>query len=129
MTENEAKEILNRIAIRNVFCTLEEESLKAFEIAEIALEEIQQYRAFGTLEEVKNAYIKGYNQGTIDRAEEITHAREYGYDKAIDEFAEKMKDANTTNAFVLYQADEIDLAEFISLAVDEIAQQLKAEKE
>ena len=35
-------------------------------------------------------YNRGYNQGTIDRAEEVTKAREQGYNKAIDEFAEKI---------------------------------------
>lgn len=35
-------------------------------------------------------YIRGYNQGTIDRAEELQKCREYGYNKAIDEFAEKI---------------------------------------
>ena len=35
-------------------------------------------------------YARGYNQGTIDRAEEVTKAREQGYAKAIEEFAERM---------------------------------------
>lgn len=48
------------------------------------------------------------------------------YNKAIDDFTEKIKDANITNAFVLYQADEIDLAEFMDLVSDEIAEQLKS---
>ena len=36
-------------------------------------------------------YGLGYNQGSIDRAEELQKCREYGYNKAIDEFAEKAK--------------------------------------
>jgi len=75
-------------------------------------------------------YIKGYNQGTIDRADEIQKAREYGYNKAIDEFAEKLKRD--------YQAYDIDLClqdnDHLSYTnsctalesyIDEIAEQLK----
>lgn len=36
-------------------------------------------------------YGKGYNQGTIDRAEELQKCREYGYNKAIDEFVERAR--------------------------------------
>ena len=46
--------------------------------------ELEQYRSIGTVEEVKNAYGRGYNQGSIDRAEELQKCREYGYNKAID---------------------------------------------
>jgi hypothetical protein len=56
------------------------------------LEELEQYRAIGTVEEVKNAYGRGYNQGTIDRAEELQKCREYGYNKAVDEFVEALKE-------------------------------------
>ena len=38
MTAKEAIELLDAIARRNVFCTLEEEQLSAFELAHIALE-------------------------------------------------------------------------------------------
>ena len=97
MTENEAirqlkymyKTCMNEQCRHKGQCDL---CYEAREIANKALEEIQQYRALGTVEEVKNAYAKGYNQGTIDRAEEITKAREYGYNKAIDEFAEKLEE-------------------------------------
>ncbi len=56
-----------------------------------ALEEIQAYRAIGTVEECKTAYGRGYNQGTIDRTEEVTKAREHGYANAIDEVLESVK--------------------------------------
>ena len=36
-------------------------------------------------------YGLGYNQGSIDRAEELQKCREYGYNKAIDEFVERIK--------------------------------------
>ena len=55
-------------------------------------ETVCRYMDIGTVEEVKNAYAKGYNQGTIDRAEEITKAREYGYNKAIDEYMNALCD-------------------------------------
>jgi len=61
-----------------------------YEIIE-ALKEIKQYRAIGTVEEVKNAYGRGYNQGSIDRAEELQKCREYGYNKAIDEVFDFLK--------------------------------------
>lgn len=59
-------------------------------------------------------YIKGYNKGTIDRADEIQRVREYGYNKAIDEFAEKMK----TNSKLGYIG-------YLDKVIDEIAEQLK----
>lgn len=43
------------------------------------------------IEEVKNAYGRGYNQGGIDRAEELQKCREYGYNKAIDDCYMKAK--------------------------------------
>lgn len=73
MTESEAKEILNRIATRNMFCTLEEESLNAFYLAEVALEEIQQYRAIGTVGDV-DFYKKCYDE------ESYEYCGEYGTD-------------------------------------------------
>lgn len=54
-------------------------------VAVQAMEDLLQYRAIGTIDECRTAYGRGYNQGTIDRAEEIQKAREYGYAKAIDE--------------------------------------------
>lgn len=65
-----------------------------------------------------------------ERAEKLKEKRRKAYEKdirdnAIDDFSRMMKDANLTNAFVLYQADEIDLSEFIDLASDEIANRLK----
>lgn len=81
--------------------------------------------------EIKEAYGKGYNQGGIDRAEELKKCREYGYNKAIDEFAERLK----SDEFQKYNLDMVfetsrdlsytecidDFHEY----VDEIAEQLK----
>ena len=56
-----------------------------------ALSELMEYRAIGTVEEVKNAYGRGYNQGGIDRAEELQKCRKYGYNKAIDDVFDFLK--------------------------------------
>ncbi len=72
--------------------------------------ELGKYHSIGTVEEFKAykngdcmndceyydncsdyIYSKGYNQGTIDRAEELQKCREYGYNKAIDDFAEQIR--------------------------------------
>lgn len=63
----------------------------------------------------------------IQRLAEYENGVEEIRAKAIDEFAEKMKNVNLTNAFVLYCADEIDLEEFMGLASDEIAKEMKGE--
>lgn len=78
--------------------------------------EVEEYKSVGTIEELKalkeksedipiihgkaelelhdkEIYAKGYNQGTIDRAEEVTKAREHGYANAIDEVLESVKKA------------------------------------
>ena len=89
MTEIECIDVLKNLA----FLSTEQEHEKcekAIEVAIQALEEIQQYRAIGTVEEIKNAYGRGYNQGSIDRAEELQKCREYGYNKAIEEFKHKL---------------------------------------
>ena len=122
MTENEAKERLDTLhykIIHTSFCNkVYVSEIESLCMAKKALEEIQQYRAIGTVEEVKNAYGKGYNQGTIDRAEEISKAREYGYNKAIDEFTEaliqRLKDC--IDEFRLFEGADIF----------EVAEQLKA---
>ena len=90
--------------------------VKVRKLLGIILEELNAYRAIGTVEEVKNAYGRGYNQGSIDRAEELQKCREYGYNKAIDEFAEVLKEKNKT----LIIGNRM---------IDEIAEQLKGVQE
>lgn len=61
----------------------------------------------GWLEELKELrekndteYIKGYNQGTIDMTDEIQKAREYGYNKAIDDllaFSDRLEENHNIN--------------------------------
>lgn len=65
-------------------------------------------------------YGKGYNQGTIDRAEEITMARKQGYTKAIDEFAKKLSQTIKENYFFAGEFKRWTLQ-----TVDDIAEELK----
>lgn len=127
MTENEVFEHISNLA-GDYKCFDEKISHQESLILCNLIEEIQQYRAIGTVEEfrilkeLKNEHrkignIEGYNKG---------------YAKAIDEFAEKLKK--------LYQAYDIDLClqdnDHLSCTdsrialesyIDEIAEQLKGE--
>ena len=110
MTENEVKGWLEYIGNMNLPYDRSPKSRKlACDAAIKALEEIQQYRAIGTVEEVKSiVYIGkwGYKKG---------------YNEAIDEFAEQMKE-------LVYKW--IDKGIIAVGCIDEIAEQLKAgEKE
>lgn len=71
-------------------------------------------------------YALGYNQGTIDRAEELQKCREYGYNKAIDEFAERLQEKVESFQTEIngFKADVLTLDYFVEF-VDEIAEQLK----
>lgn len=70
------------------------------------------------LEELKalreKTYDKGYVQGTIDRAEEVTMARVHGYNKAIDDFEKMAKE-------VKYQDGALS-----NIDLEYIAERLKA---
>ena len=71
-------------------------------------------------------YGLGYNQGTIDRAEEVTKAREQGYAKAIEDFAERLKQRVSRHyvdcdAYFGGIAEEILYADYI----DEIAEEMR----
>ena len=75
-------------------------------------EELEQYRAIGTVEECKTAYVRGYNQGTIDRAEELQKCREYGYNNAIDDFVEACD-----NQFIaMFGQRYIDMRDIVNIA-------------
>lgn len=105
-----------------------------------ALYEIQQYRAIGTIEEFTalkekmdghdaEIYAKGYNQGTIDRAEELQKCREYGYNKAIDDFAEKLCDKVTDDSLQVMFPDglwgDVVTLDYVTEIACEIAEQMK----
>ena len=60
-------------------------------------------------------YIKGYNQGTIDRADEIQKAREYGYKMAINNFFDNLQEYETEDNWLRLKMSSIY----------EIAEQLK----
>ncbi len=91
MTENERMSISGLLDVLNTGISLStchmEYTIQSNVLEDLILylEEIQQYRAIGTVEECRTAYSRGYNQGTIDRAEELQQCREYGYNKAIDD--------------------------------------------
>lgn len=79
-------------------------------------------------EKNKEMYSKGYNQGTIDRAEEIQKAREYGYAKAVEEFADAIKSTLPIAVHIdCSELDyEIDYALYnMRLKVDKIAEEMK----
>lgn len=124
MTENEIKntkewfkDFIENYALSN------QETIE-FQKAVACLEEIQQYRAIGTVEEVKNAYGRGYNQGSIDRAEELQKCREYGYNKAIDEFVEALKEE-----YKPLDETDADMCKMVFKRFDKIAEQLKGDAE
>ena len=91
-----------------------------------AVQRLGEFEDAESTEDVKNAYVRGYNQGTIDRAEEVTKAREQGYMKAIDEFAEKLlTDVEGLTAEVNgTQADVLTLDYFTDFVL-EAAEQMK----
>lgn len=129
MTEKEAKEILNRIATRNVFCTLEEEPLKAFEMAENALEEIQQYRAIGTVEDIQKvlSFLGDENKRSI--IDDLKLLNEYKATGLTPELIEAMQGHNIAMINDLEEYQEIgtveELKEIRAKAIDEFAHQLK----
>lgn len=134
MNESEAKTIddcINELRKhRNVYL----KRSTPWRVVNRALHLIEQYRAIGTVEEFKDLkekngwhdmemYGLGYNQGTIDRADELQKCREQGYNKAIDEFAERIKQGDVIEymgSYVSYEA----IANFI----DKIAEQMKGEQ-
>ena len=97
MTENEAKSYMEdeiRCIQRAPYCDRncakcdlvkeEEPLLEAFGEAVKALEEIQQYRAIGTVEEIKSFFNENRKAG-------YKHGHADGYAKAIDEITEKFR--------------------------------------
>ena len=121
---------------------------KTFEDLEMAIqaiEEIQQYRAIGTVEDIQLIFslckdlqdvIKQYERiGTIEELQAlkensffnfespVVRIDEKNYNKAIDEFAERMKQGDAIEyigSYVSYEA--------ISKFIDSIAEQLKGEQ-
>lgn len=124
MTENEAQDMLDRFW-EFAICGEEEKVdilknvTEAVNIAIQALEEIQQYRAIGTVEEFKNAkrsvHIADMAVGHIEKGKQEIRA------KAIDEFAERLHD------LCGYEEDGFQYPYLLHESrIDEIAEQLKA---
>lgn len=100
-------------------------------------EKLQEFKEIGTVEELKalkerndwrdmEMYGLGYNQGTIDRADELQKCREQGYNKAIDEFAERLKvkaEEILKNPDVMSECKKCTI--WSVRDIDEIAEQLK----
>ena len=80
-----AREVVKRNLEKCINGNCDSSCLKCAEEHQQLAEWLEDYK------KIKNDYIKGYNQGSSDRAEEITKARECGYKDAIKEFAEKIK--------------------------------------
>ena len=152
MTENEAKEILLQIAYDGEYPI---GSSEAFSIAIQALEEIQQYRSIGTVEElvktqirekVLNVELESYKEiGTIEEFKALKVENEELHceiqainatmelleneirAKAIDEFMEKVKPIIDEKIKGWTNSD--DLRRWCARAVDEITEQMKASGE
>ena len=96
---------------------------KALETAIQALEEIKQYRAIGTVEE-----LKAYKQGNCTNdCKHYDSAIEYVRNNAIDEFAHQFKENLNQEFPSNYESTRPYFSlENARLLVDEIAEQLKA---
>lgn len=105
------------------FCERNVEVLKS---VVIALEEIQQYRAIGTVEEIKQFFNENRKAG-------YKHGYSDGYAKAIDEFAERIKKEASDCGWNCSNIHEgrckflsCDKCESLFLKeIDEIAEQMK----
>lgn len=136
MTENEAIEWLREmqnpmISEAELYCAetcyglgkmvYPEPEDYVYETAIKALEEIQQYRAIGTIEE-----FKAYKQGNCTNdCEHYDSTAEYVRNNAIDEFAEALKELfkyeSAWHKTMYHQRFVIDIDK-----IDEIAEQMKA---
>ena len=123
MTENEAIKVINdkyetffALSTTNDFDIAMATAIKT-------LEEIQQYRAIGTVDE-----FKAYKQGNCTNdCKHYDSAIEYVRNKAIDEFAHQFKE-NLNQEFPRnYESTRPYFSlENARLSVDEIAEQMKA---
>ena len=135
MTEIEARgKIKYRIANEMRKYGENKEEYEDLEIALQVMKEIREYRELGSVEELKalkekngwhdmEMYGLGYNQGTIDRADELQKCREQGYNKAIDEFAERIKQGDV----IEYMGSYVSYKAIVSF-IDEIAERMKGEQ-
>ena len=123
MTENEAIKVINdkyetffALSTTNVFDIAMATAIKA-------LEEIQQYRAIGTVEE-----FKAYKQGNCtNNCKHYDSAIEYVRNKAIDEFTHQLKENLNQEFPSNYESTRPYFSlENARLSVDEIAEQIKA---
>ena len=118
MTENEAIKCLEKqIEIQPCMNVI-----SAFEIAIQALEEIQQYRAIGTVEEiqafeVKKKMIEKSNFCSEQYRADTDTAYQCGYNKAIDEFVSTLVPRLTD---AIYQKDVESMINLINGVAEEL---------
>lgn len=87
--------------------------IKLNELLEIA-KDVDLARKRGCDEVDLSLFYNGWNQG---------------YEKAVENFKEKMCNLNQLNCFIDYVGDEIDLEELMHYASEEIAEQILCKKE
>lgn len=133
MTEIEARgKIKYRIANEMRKAGENKEEYEDLEIALQVMKEIREYRELGSVEELKalkekngwhdmEMYGLGYNQGTIDRADELQKCREQGYNKSIDEFANKLKQRYVFDSL---SRDDVSFYKHCNI-INKIAEQMK----
>lgn len=92
----------------------------ALKVARDALAEIQQYRAIGTVEEIKSYFNENRKAG-------YKHGYSDGYNKAIEEFAERLK-----NKLVARYGNAKPTQQYMAMQVidwcNEIAESMKGNK-
>ena len=110
MTENEAiKELYTSIDLAKMCVQTSDrkKEIEAYNTAIQALKDILQYRAIGTIEEFKALKVKEHN---YDNCHNLTCRRKCekdGYAKAIEEFAERVKEVHPFTILELEKLDEI----------------------
>lgn len=129
MTENEAKNVLDNVWDFAILSDDESGDIleKAIDIANKALEEIQQYKAIGTVEEVR--MLKDYKElydvynliGTIEEFRNLKYKKNVLPIATIEfskEDMQKMVDEKVAQI-------ELDIQEIRNKAIDEFAEQIK----
>lgn len=117
MTENEIIEMLE-IEKSYMDSHAGRSQSEALAYAIEAVKEIQQYRAIGTIEEIKSFFNENRKAG-------YKHGYSDGYAKGIDEFTERLKDLIAKDVEDAENSNDL-CCEIFQSEIDEIAEQLKA---
>lgn len=150
MTENEAIKVINDKYETFFALSTTNDFDMAMATAIKALEEIQQYRAIGTVEDIRNTHLlcevfsntvrdyttigtidefKAYKQGNCTNdCKHYDSAIEYVRNNAIDEFAHQLKETLNQEFPSNYESTRPYFSlENARLSVDEIAEQMRKE--